>query len=107
MKVSDLRGAEYNPRKITTDQEKALKQSLELFGDLGGIVFNQKSGNLVSGHQRVKQLDPKWPIKITKFGPPDLDKCGTVKVGYIETPYGNLPYRVVEWDDKTERAANV
>lgn len=115
MKVGDLRPAEYNPRKISDAQSKALKQALEVFGDLGGIIFNRRTGNLVGGHQRVKTLDASWPIKITESSRsidgekliPDLDKCGTVARGFIETPFGPLSYREVVWEEKVERAANV
>ena len=63
MKGGDLSPASYNPRKISPEQLKALGDALKVFGDLGGIVRNRKTGNLVGGHQRVKSLDPAWPIK--------------------------------------------
>lgn len=107
MKVKDLRPAGYNPRKISDAQAAALKQALEVFGDLGGIVFNRKTGNLVGGHQRIKALDPEWPITIAPNDGDALDKCGTVGRGFIETPFGKLDFRVVDWDMNVEKAANV
>lgn len=54
--ISDLRPASYNPRTIEDDAAAGLAQSLERFGDLSGIVWNQRTGHLVAGHQRVNQL---------------------------------------------------
>lgn len=105
MKVGDLRGADYNPRKISEADLASLKQRLEVFGDLGGIVFNRKTGNLIGGHQRVKTLDPSWPIFAENL--PTPDKCGTIARGYIKTPFGELSFRIVDWEEKIERAANV
>ena len=104
MKVGDLKAAAYNPRKISEAQLAALRQAMEVFGDLGGIVFNRKTGNLVGGHQRVKTLDPSWPIR---SAPIPMDKTGTVARGHIETPFGDISYREVEWEERVERAANI
>lgn len=103
MKIKDLKPAEYNPRKITDKQLDMLKKSMEEFGDLSGVVVNVKTGNMVGGHQRVKNLDPSWPI--TKE--PHKDKTGTVALGYIETPSGRWTYREVSWPKKKEAAANI
>jgi hypothetical protein len=101
--VKNLSPAPYNPRKITEKQLVMLKKSMVEFGDLSGIVKNVKTGNLVGGHQRVKNLDPSWPI-VSK---PHIDKTGTVALGYIETPSGRWSYREVDWPEKKEAAANI
>lgn len=107
MKVSDLKPAAYNPRKIGDAELKALKQALEVFGDLGGIVFNRKTGNLVGGHQRVKSIDPTWPIDRSEAVSDGDRRVGTVAIGWIMSPFGRLSYREVDWDLKVEQAANV
>ncbi len=56
MKVAELRPADYNPRKISERAMKGLRASLSKFGELGGIVWNERTGQLVGGHQRVKAL---------------------------------------------------
>jgi hypothetical protein len=56
MKLGELLPAEYNPRKISDRAMKGLRASLERFGELGGIVWNRRTGRLVGGHQRVKAL---------------------------------------------------
>jgi DNA modification methylase len=76
---------------------------MERFGDLGGIVFNVRTGHLVGGHQRIKELDPAWRI----MKRPHHDKVGTVSLGYIRTPFGLFQYREVDWGEDTELAANL
>lgn len=103
MKANELKPAEYNPRKITDDTLTVLKKSMAEFGDLSGIVYNVRTGNLVGGHQRVKNIDPKTVIERTET----LDNIGTIAVGWIETEYGKFSYREVDWDVIKEKAANV
>ena len=45
-----------NPRKIRKDAYKGLTSSLENFGYVGLLIVNQRNGQLVSGHQRLKVL---------------------------------------------------
>jgi hypothetical protein len=103
MKVSELMPSPYNPRKITAEQSRILKKALDRFGDLSGIVFNVRTQRLVSGHQRRKHLDPGWEIMKSEM----RDSRGTVAVGHIVTPWGALSYREVDWDEATEKAANI
>lgn len=107
--VGALHPAPYNPRRIEEAELAGLKQALEVFGDLGGIVFNRRTEQLVGGHQRVKTLDKSWPLWIA---PDDTltegdRRVGTVAMGFIETPFGRLSYREVDWDQKIEKAANM
>ena len=103
MKVKDLRPAPYNPRKISEEKLRLLGTAMRRFGDLSGIVFNKRTGNIVGGHQRVKQFDPSWEVA-KKSAKDDL---GTVAVGFVETPFGRWTYREVDWDPKKEAAANI
>ena len=54
---SSIQFANYNPRKITDSALKKLKQNIKRVGMLGGIIWNERTNNLVSGHQRVTVLD--------------------------------------------------
>lgn len=56
MPLDLLLPADYNPRRISDRAMKGLRASLERFGELGGIVYNKRTGRLVGGHQRVKAL---------------------------------------------------
>ena len=104
-KISDLKAAEYNPRKINKEQLDMLKKAMKKFGDLSGIVFNRKTGNLIGGHQRVKIFDPSWLIKTKAIEP--ADAVGTVAKGTIKSPYGDWSYREVDWPKEKEKAANI
>lgn len=101
--TSDLNPAEYNPRKITDDELLRLKRQLKEFGDLGGVVFNIRTGRLVSGHQRITALDGAWPIQKEDR----IDDSGTVAAGFIDTPFGRFGYREVDWDEAREKLANL
>jgi len=70
LKRSEISLAEYNPRKLSVEARKKLKANIKRLGIMGGIVWNEASGNLVSGHQRISILDeiegyPKNDYKIT------------------------------------------
>lgn len=53
--VSDLIEYEYNPRKMTAQQMRKLRESLEKFGLVEIPVINF-DGTLIAGHQRCKAL---------------------------------------------------
>src|SRR4030067_1251113 len=104
--ITDLKPAGYNPRKITDEQLERLKKSLQEFGDLSGIVFNCRTGNLVGGHQRIKCLPPD--VKIEKKELKEKAKTGTIAQGFIIFDGGEKhTYREVDWDEATEKAANI
>lgn len=92
MKLSDLKAAPYNPRRISAPAQRGLRKSLEEFGDLSGIVWNRKTGHLVAGHQRVEQL-----------------RAAGAKVKGAEVVLGDrsFPVRVVSWGPRREKAANL
>lgn len=93
-KLSDLRAAGYNPRRISDEALKGLGYSLKEFGDLSGIVFNTRTGNLVAGHQRVKALQAQYG---------DL----AIEKGHIHANGDLFPVRLVDWPKEKELAANV
>lgn len=104
--ITDLKPANYNPRKITDEQLERLKKSLQEFGDLSGIVFNRRTGNLVGGHQRIKCLPPD--VKIEKKELKEKSKTGTKAQGFIIFDGGEKhTYREVDWDEATEKMANI
>jgi len=54
--LDELKPSEYNPREIGEKSFYGLGQSLEKFGLMSYIVWNKRTGNIVGGHQRYKQL---------------------------------------------------
>ena len=96
MKIEDLVAASYNPRTITAEALGGLKMSVRELGDISGIVWNKRSGQLVCGHQRIKALKEE-------FG--DALQMGD---DGITTPKGDqFSIRVVDWEEAKERLANV
>lgn len=55
---SQIKEAPYNPRVIGEGAEKRLRKMIKSVGLLGSsFIWNERTGFLVSGHQRLRQLD--------------------------------------------------
>ena len=54
---SQIKNAPYNPRIITKGAEQRLKKGLNKFGLASTLTWNRRTGNLVSGHQRLRLMD--------------------------------------------------
>lgn len=98
--VRELTPHAANPRNISDKRLAQLGKSMARFGDLSSITVNRRTGKIVSGHQRVRNLLPNAKIE-TK---PTTDDTGTVALGRIISGKNVWPYRVVDVDDKTEKA---
>lgn len=109
MKIKDLKANRKNPRKISAQKLKMLKASVEKFGDLSGFVFNRRSGQLVSGHQRSKVLPADAKIVVEKKHE-IATRANTVAEGYVEIDGERFKYREVDadavWETEALLAAN-
>jgi len=56
MTLQELAPAPYNPRTITDDALSGLRASVQRFGLVEPIVWNERSARIVGGHQRLKVL---------------------------------------------------
>lgn len=59
MRLEDIKPAEYNPRVrlVEVDHEyMALKASIDEFGLVVPLIVNERTGTLVSGHQRLNVI---------------------------------------------------
>lgn len=59
LKATELKAAVYNPRKDLQPEDaeyKKLRRSMEEFGYVEPIIWNERTGNVVGGHQRLKVL---------------------------------------------------
>ena len=54
---SKIKNAPYNPRIMSEEARSRLKKGIKRFGLASTLTWNRRTGNLVSGHQRLKQLD--------------------------------------------------
>ncbi len=57
IKRSQIKFATYNPKKHSKQQVDEIKSNMKRVAFLGGIVWNELTGNLVDGHKRVQALD--------------------------------------------------
>lgn len=82
--ITQLNPAQYNPRvdlQPGDPEYEKLRRSIEEFGYVEPIVWNQRTGNIVGGHQRFKVLQAR--------GAPEVEVS------------------VVDLDDKRERLLNI
>lgn len=59
LKAAQLRAAPYNPRRDLQPEDaeyQKLRRSIEEFGYVEPIIWNERTGNVVGGHQRLKVL---------------------------------------------------
>lgn len=59
LKATELHPADYNPRKDLQPEDaeyQKLKNSIEAFGYVEPIIWNETTGTIVGGHQRLKVL---------------------------------------------------
>jgi hypothetical protein len=81
VKVEDIKKAEYNPRAISTSAMNGLKASIKKFGLTAPLVVNTRTGNLVSGHQRLE---------------------AATQLGFTEVPVVHVDY-----SEQEEKALNI
>ena len=66
-----IKNAEYNPRYMGEKEKKRLRAAIKENGLVSALTWNERTGNLVGGHQRLEQLDA-----LEKSGDYDLTVCG-------------------------------
>ena len=99
-KIDDLTADPANPRRLTEAAAAGLAASMLELGDVGGIVWNRRTGHLVAGHARVAQLRAAGATEWEDGG----DGAGAI----VHPATGaRFPVRIVEWDRATARAALV
>ena len=54
VKISDIKPASYNPRRITEESFSELQGSLKTLGFILPIIINKRNMTIVAGHQRTK-----------------------------------------------------
>lgn len=105
-RVGDLAPAPYNPRAITDDEFDALGRSMEVYGDLSGIVYNRRTKRLIGGHQRVRHIPPDAEVEIHEKLKRKT-KTGTVARGTVTFRGEVWSYREVSVDEDTEAMMNL
>jgi hypothetical protein len=98
--IDILKGDPANPRSIEERALVGLGVSLEDFGDLSGIVFNDETGELVTGYQRLMSLRS---ASATHWSRTDESS------GFIAHPKTKERFgiRIVRWTPEKQRIANL
>lgn len=100
--IGGLTGDPRNARTIKDTAAAGLRHSMDSFGDLSGICFNLRTGQLVAGHQRIDQLRKKHAGVDLAIERLDGER------GIIREPDGaTWPVRFVDWAADKQRAANI
>lgn len=86
---SQINFAPYNPRKHNTKVVESIVRNFKKVGYLGGIVWNETTGYLVSGHKRVEAYDI-----VNKY-------TGNNDADYV------IKVEKVSFDEKTEKEQNI
>lgn len=73
MNRKDIKKAKYNPRKMDKSERENLTHSMEEFGLCEPLVFNERTGTLVGGHQRLAILDKDHDTKDYEIGVAVID----------------------------------
>lgn len=56
VKISDLKGAEYNPRYLSDESFQMLRQSIRELGIIKPVIVRIENRTLIAGHQRTKAM---------------------------------------------------
>ena len=104
IKVNDINPAKYNPRKMNDESRRGLKNSMEKFKDISGIVYNKRTKTLIGGHQRWNELREKYGTNL---------KINHVKDEFfsiddsVSNNFTGYLIRIVDWDKSEEKVANI
>jgi hypothetical protein len=96
-----------NPRQITAKQYEALAVDLAELGDLGGIVHDLNSDEIIGGNQRSRVFDLNACDVVLTDILPEPDTQGTVSHGYVLWKGNKYAYRQVRWTERQCERANI
>lgn len=97
--VADLLPAQYNPRKDLKpgdDEYEKLKRSITEFGYVEPVIWNQTTGRVVGGHQRLKVLQ--------EMGMTEID-CVIIEVSEEKEKALNIALNKISGDWDTDKLA--
>lgn len=100
IKITDLKPAEYNPRRISEEDYQKLKNSISTFGLVDPIIVNLKNMHIVGGHQRYDVLLDEHMLDNDFLAELPMIKLGDVGFVFTDT---NLSIA----DDDHEKALNL
>lgn len=100
IKITDLKPAEYNPRRISEDDYQKLKNSISTFGLVDPIIVNLKNMHIVGGHQRYDVLLEEHMLDNDFLAELPMIRLGDVGFVFTDTNLSIV-------DDDHEKALNL
>ena len=92
--VKQLNPAAYNPRKDLRPEDviyQRLERSINKFGCVEHIIWNERNGNVVGGHQRLKILlaadETELDVSVVDLSPED-EKALNIALNKITGEWG-------------------
>ena len=101
IKLRDIKPDHENPRKMDEESSKTLSRSIKDFEDISGITWNRKTGELVCGHRRFKEIEEIY--KNLSVSPEKDDHVELLNDGRVI----GFRIRIVDWDKEKQKIANV
>lgn len=92
--INELKKYEFNPRKISDSQKQKLKNSINTFGFVDPIIINNKTKQIIGGHQRYDVLLNS-----------NVDELYIIELGDISWVFNELDLNVL--DENHEKALNI
>ena len=77
IKITDIKPAEYNPRKISNEDYEKLSRNINEFGLVSPIIINLKNNHIIGGHQRYDVLLNEYMVT-HKYEELNLLKLGDI-----------------------------
>lgn len=96
-----------NPRSWTAKQKKELREFMDKFGDLSGVILNRESGEFVGGNNRALEMIAGGATIAYDRKREEPTKTGTIAEGWINYQGERWAYREVMWDERTAQIANL
>lgn len=102
---------ENNPRTSSAKNMARLKDTMERLGDLGGIIYNRTTKELVGGNHRTKvimeSIDSGEVRPVIEKNYRKATKTGTRALGYVDFEGERFAYREVEWTMEVQQEAMI
>lgn len=94
-----------NPRQLKSKKHAKLKNDLEKYGDISGVVYNVETGATIGGNMRSLVFNiAECEFEFTHVND-EPDEQGTLKLGYVIWKGQRYNYREVKWNKFDEDTA--
>ncbi|WP_405286439.1 ParB N-terminal domain-containing protein [Methanobrevibacter sp.] len=100
IKITDLKPARYNPRKISNEDYNKLSNSINEFGLVDPIIINLNNNTIIGGHQRYEVLMDEYMA-----GDEDYSELQIIKRGDIGWVFPNEQLKIKDLNH--EKALNL